>query len=96
MKAKLLPLEGKYYGTEIEIEVDGDTSVVTVSFSPEKGIVSDRELERIKLTREEFENDEERQLYFDWSHTEYQSVYEKAKKVVKAINSYEEPEDSSN
>lgn len=82
MKAKLRPLNGKYYGTEIEIDFqDGsDKEVIkfwnTDGFEPSIREISDCD-------------DEEsiKEIMCD-SHFESKLTYERACKVIDAINTY--------
>ena len=74
MKAKLLPLKGKYYGTKIAVEHQGKESEISVwhmgNYKP-----SARELER---RSEGFE-------YCD-SHFESEASLEIAKRIFAALN----------
>lgn len=47
MKAKLLPLDGKYYGTEIKVSDGVHTRILNVWIDPTVSEPSDRELEGI-------------------------------------------------
>jgi len=99
MKAKLMPLKGKYYGTEIEIHFeDGEDKEVfklwnTGNFEP-----SIRELEAYGYTQEQWNNNEEvdngwggktkiqeMDLTCD-SHFESKLTYERALKIIDKIN----------
>ena len=99
MKAKMLPLSGKYYGTRIEIRYGLSTQVITLwdngNFKP-----SIRQIERLGYTKEQYDNNE---LVDDgWSgkctvkeamgicdsHFESETTYEFARQIVKKLNSY--------
>ncbi len=103
MKAKLKPLRGKYYGTVIDVDFDdggGDSIELwdCADFQP-----SDRELAEAEITREQYNNNEvvdHDSLFGDIpardalevcdGHFESQKTYERALKLIAAINSYEE------
>lgn len=96
MKATLLPLRGKYYGTLIEIEDEGFKHTISLwhsgSFEP-----SDRELEGITI--EQWRNNEEVNLagygYIPAreiveicdEHFESRETYALALKMVEKLNS---------
>jgi len=99
MKAILKPLDGKYYGTKIEIHFDdgGDKSIIELwdsgDFEP-----SIRELELYGYTQEQWGKNElvengyggktpirEMDLVCD-SHFESKRTYERASKLVSLIN----------
>jgi hypothetical protein len=75
MKAKLLPLNGKYYGTKIEIEQGGDTQIISIWLTGSNPSI--REVER-GLPWEEFEND----------NFESANSYLMASKICEAVNTF--------
>ena len=101
MKASLLPLEGKYYGTVIYVSSAGHETTFEVWDSADYQ-PSDRELARAGVTRQQYDDNailsyedfggevypvsaRERCEVCD-SHFESQWTYELAKKIVAAIN----------
>ena len=84
MKATLLPLSGKYYGTKILIEDKGLEAEVVIWDQYNDRSASPRELERYGCTAEEYE-------YSD-SHYEATCDLEFARKIVDAINKAGEEE----
>lgn len=102
MEAKILPLNGKYYGTEILIGDDEYDTIIKLWCSADYQ-PSDRWLDIHGITRKQYENNEivtivtwdEKSTYDTEareecdicdSHFESQWTYELAKKVVSAIN----------
>jgi hypothetical protein len=97
MKAKLKPLTGKYYGTEIEI-TDGPLKDLSFKLWKSTGNPSDRELVKNGYTRELWENDEiiddgfncvtayEKSDLICDGHYESQEVYQLAKRLVEYLN----------
>lgn len=101
MRATLLPLSGKYYGTEIEIRFDnGVTDTIELwnhgSFAP-----SNRELKECGLTRDQYNNNEivDHDNFFGDirardaldvgdGHFESQETLENALSLIDAINTY--------
>ena len=102
MKAVLMPLEGKYYDTEILLDFeDGyEKQVITLSgngyYEP-----SIRELNRHGITQEQWDNNEE--LDNGWggktpiqdmdlfdSHYERKATYERALSLIEKINANQE------
>jgi hypothetical protein len=84
-KAKILPLDGKYYGTEIKVETHDDSFDITVwwmgDFTP-----SDRELKQCGMSLDEWhEND----MGCD-SHFESSDGLEVAEIITKALNQTKE------
>lgn len=87
MKAKLLPLKGKYYGTELIIEYDngkeyyiklwGGDVTDEDNYKP-----SEREVENARQWAEEGDDILE---YIDCSHMESVTTYRIAKKIMEAI-----------
>jgi len=96
--AKLLPLDGKYYGTKIEINfANGDKTEFDIWYSGSY-IPSERYLEKYGYTKQQYENNElvdngwgnkspirEMDLVCD-SHFESEETYLLAKFIVDAIN----------
>ena len=84
MKAKLQPLQGKYYGTFIEIDFKdgGDVELIKLwdNTIPEPSV---REIEESGETAEEYL----KSMYND--HYESKLTYERACKLVDLINNYE-------
>lgn len=98
MKAKLLPLEGKYYNTKILIEYNNGTSDTIAISASSNFDPSDREIERCGFTKEEWENNivvddgwggkmnlQDGEL-FDGVHSEKQQTYLNALEIVKKLN----------
>lgn len=99
MKAKLKPLNGKYYGTEIEIDFEDGSDKEVIKFWNTDGFEpSKRQLERFGYTQEQWDKNElvddgyyemtpirEMDLICD-SHFESKLTYEHALKVVAALN----------
>lgn len=96
MKATLLPLEGKYYGTYIEIDFrDGRKKIFSISVNGayDTCTPSDRELENYGITREQWdsqkmpngENPCEYMGIFD-CHYEHQKILEISNLVVEKLN----------
>ena len=102
MKAELMPLEGKYYGTLIKV-TDGKEEISFKLWNSADFKPSDRELESCGVTREQYENNEivgrEKLGNEEWevtareqceicdSHFESEWTYKLALKLVDAINS---------
>ena len=99
MKAKLKPLNGKYYGTEIEIEFEDGSDNEVIKFWNTDGFEpSIRELESNGITQKQWDNNElidngwdgkskakEMDIICD-SHFESKLTYERALAVVSALN----------
>lgn len=97
MKARLLSLTGKYYGTEIEITDEGRKFVINLwkPNSLETYIPSKRELEGV-CTEEEWINNKEINIDGETikardaveidEHTELKKTYEFALKLISKIN----------
>lgn len=97
MKAELKPLETKYYGTMLEI-TEGPLKDLCFKLWKCTGTPSDRELEKYKITREQWDNN--LKVECDWlgeiavrdlditcdSHYESQEVYQLAKRLVEFLN----------
>lgn len=58
MEAKLMPLSGKHYGSEIEI-TDGEISTTVKIWCNADYVPSDRELRECGATREDWDNNTE-------------------------------------
>lgn len=99
MKARLLNLKGKYYGTKIELydEVTDetiDTICLWISSSySDGGPPSDRELAEYDITRPQFDDNfwydgsPVQEELFCWDqHYETQGTYTTALNIIKAIN----------
>lgn len=99
MKARLLDLKGKYYGTKIELydEVTDetiDTICLWISSSYENGSdPSDRELVEYSITRQQFDDNVlydgspvQGELFCCDQHYETQGTYTTALNIIKAIN----------
>jgi len=98
MKAELLPLKGKYYGTRIDI-TDGETRIGPIDLWFSDYTPSDRELEVYGVTREQWDNNSveiddgwggkckvrDADLFPD-SHHETVKTLEVARIIVDAIN----------
>lgn len=89
MKAELLPLNGKYYGTKIKLECGGNLNV-WLTFEGEVGgkgyVPSDRLLEEANITREQWDNNEPVRFldcFGEWD-TDY------AREVVCAVDHFED------
>ena len=100
MKAKILPLKGKYYGTIISI-TDHAGKVHEIKFWDNGDFTpSDRELERHGFTREQWQENVlvesgwgirepvQQVLEICDSHFESQKTYKLCLQIVDAINSY--------
>ena len=99
MKAKLRPLRGKYYGTEIEIDFEDGSDIEVIKFWNTDGFEpSIRELNKQFITQEQWDNNvivddgwggkinvRELDLMYD-SHFESKLTYERALKVIEVIN----------
>jgi hypothetical protein len=99
MKAILKPLEGKYYGTEIEIDFgDGREKETLKLWNDGDYEPSIRELERYGYTQEQWDKNEKVDngfggkteirnidLFCD-SHFESRLTYERASKLINVIN----------
>jgi hypothetical protein len=99
MKAKLKPLTGKYYGTEIEIDFEDGSDKEVIKFWNTYGLEpSKRELELFGYTQEQWDKNElidngyngmtpikQMDLICN-SHFESKLTYERALKVIAAIN----------
>ena len=97
MKATIRPLKGKHYGTEIEV-VDGSISTVINVWCNADYVPSDRELEKLDATRQDWDNNVE--IDDGWGgkihirssdiacggHFESKWQHELCKKIVAAIN----------
>ena len=99
MKAILKPLEGKYYGTEIEIDFeDGKANEVIKLWNIDGYEPSVRELESNGYTQQQWDNNEQVDCGFGEkieirkmdlicdSHFESKLTYERALKVIRLIN----------
>lgn len=88
MKAKILPLKGKYYGTEIIIEHDGDKEYyIKLWGGDDRDEYNYKPSEReVACAREYAEDDEDVFEYIDFSHMESVTTYRIAKLIVDAIN----------
>jgi len=96
MQATLKPLNGKYYGTEVELVFGGESTTITIYLRGD-GTPSDRELRSsLGCSRQEFDNNE---LILEWggsmvpaqdmwndyccdSHYETQASFEAAQELV--------------
>ena len=99
-RAELIPLNGKYYSTEIKIyyKNSDNTDIINVVTGTIFDRPSDRELKRNGITLEEWNNNESidngwggysplREVFdFEQSHTESQFDYYLALSFVDAIN----------
>lgn len=96
MKARLLPLEGKYYGTRVQIEL-GPRNVAEISVWHSDGKPSERECATWGCTQADWVNDRlidggwggkepARRVFPCDSHYESQTSFEIAEKIVNAIN----------
>jgi len=84
MKAKIEPLEGKYYGTRITLENgEGITIWVMGDYKP-----SIRQLEELSMTYEEAKDDD----YFCDSHFESETSFKVAVAIVETLSRIEEIE----
>lgn len=86
--ARVLPLEGKYYGTKVEITYKDGAEVIVEFWDKDVFDPSDRELEANGFTRKQWEDkDDECMHYFAElsSHYESKSDYIKAVTLVEAI-----------
>lgn len=99
MKAKLLPLEGKYYGTKVEIdfEDEGDKEVLTL-WDTTGFELSIREIEKTGYSIEEYNNNPV--IEHEWfgksrlqdllapsdSHFESKLTYERALAIIEKLN----------
>jgi hypothetical protein len=84
IKANIEPLKGKYYGTEIKLDLDGEEHFFKIWI---EGLeFSERELKNCNDCKR-------RQLdcfvCFDHFHTEYQVCYDVCKAIVDKINGIE-------
>jgi hypothetical protein len=99
MNAKLIKRNGKYYSTEIEVNVsDGRSVYITISGDSSNNTPSERELLHHGLTRAEWDGNIDVEDgwggttpvrsadLIDWSHYEKQSVLDVAEKIVDAFN----------
>lgn len=99
MQARLLPLRGKYYGTEIEIQFDNGITEVVKMWNNGSYTPSDRELVDCGITRYQYNNNlivDHDDFYGDVpareaceicdSHFESQETYENALRLVELIN----------
>lgn len=59
MKAELMPLDGKYYGTEIKLTFDDGHEETIKLWDSGSFVPSDRELNEWGYTREQWDNNEE-------------------------------------
>ena len=88
MNAKILPLDGKYYGTKVKI-VDNDNNDFVINlWCQDDYEPSDRELGSI-CTIDEWRKDEAGILYGDYidsGHFESRATYHMAKTIVDLIN----------
>jgi hypothetical protein len=85
MKAKLLDLDGKYYGTEVEIFTNGDKSLGIVKIWLDDFVPSEREYVDEQDLKELYEDG-----MFSDSHHEDVSSYKVACLLVDAINNSKE------
>ena len=93
MKATLLPLLGKYYGTEIEIyfEDDPNSHTETLTLWDTTGFIpSIRYLEKYGYTQEDWDSGRTDDDFICDSHFESKLTYERALKLVNLINSSKE------
>ena len=90
MEIKLKPLDGKYYGTDIEIKIPSENRKGVLNFSMGHGRPSKRELERCGITREQYNNskDPTHDFGLDGSHMESQLTYRVAVMIVRAVKLY--------
>ena len=99
MRATLLPLKGKYYGTKILVEFDNGISEEIVLWNNGSFTPSDRELEYCEITRYQYDNNlivDHDNFYGDVpareacevydSHFESQETYENALELIRVIN----------
>ena len=80
MKAELLPLKGKHYGSVIEVEHEGHSTTIEVWCNADF-IPSDRELEDCHCSLEEWYEE-----YAADGHFESQWQLDLCRKIVKALN----------
>jgi hypothetical protein len=87
MKAEILPLKGKYYGTKIEIEDGGISTEIKIwcsgNYTP-----SDRELDEADMSRAEYnenKNDEQSSIDTSGGHFESQWTYKLAEKICERL-----------
>lgn len=89
MKATLEPLNGKYYGTKIQLGCGGSIKV-WLTFEGDVGgkgyVPSDRLLERENITRQQWDNNEPVRFLDEFG--EWDSDY--AKEVVCAVDHFED------
>jgi hypothetical protein len=99
MRAKLLPLKGKYYGTEIEIEYKGE--VIKISLWKTKGKPSERELQKSGYTKKQWDDNVHvddgwggktsiRNIVTCDTHHESQYTYELAQEIVSRLTDDQE------
>jgi len=96
IRAELLPLDGKYYGTQIKVENDLDCNgpnIIKIWFGyPEytKEFISPREIEKIMNNPENTKEDIE-EILLDWDYNHSESIYEYkvAQEIVKSLNNLE-------
>ncbi len=81
MKARLLPLTGKYYGTPVEIETEEGTEFIEVWLKGNRR-PSSRQLTKINMTEEEAIEDG----YFCDEHYETALSFWVAQRIVDGIN----------
>lgn len=97
MKAKLLPLEGKHYGSKIEI-TDGEISTIVTVWERGDGTPSERELALHGITKDQWDRNDmvdngwggtERVRELDMicsSHFESEWQYQLCKKIISAFD----------
>ena len=93
MKATLLPLLGKYYGTEIEVDFEDNpnSNKEIITLWDSTGFVpSIRYLEYYDYTQEDWDKNKVCEDFICDSHFESKLTYERALKLVNLINSSKE------
>lgn len=98
MKAELLPLKGKYYGTEVKIIFNKEYSEVLKLWDSGEFIPSVRQIEKSGYTQEQYDNNElvdngwgeletvREAMDICDSHFESKTTYDRALEIIKRIN----------
>jgi hypothetical protein len=95
VRTTLLPLEGKYYGTEVETEFNNGTKEI-ITIWTQKGEPSERALAEFDLTKEQWNNNQnfdpklgindDYADYFPDCHHETEMDLYIAQKLVESLN----------
>lgn len=100
MRAELIPLDGKYYGTEIRLDFeDGGKEEFIILWESGDNNLSEREIEQNGFTKEQYHNNElvddghgkkiriQLLLQPDDIHFESEKTYRRALQIIEKLNS---------